>query len=140
MKSILSLWIFDWRKLLAYSHRWLGITGCVLFVAWFVSGIVMMYVRMPGLANEERLARAPQLDLSAVALSPAEAATKAGVRADRVQVGMLQGRPVYRFGARAQTIVFADDGTLFEGISRDEAQHVARRYAPGHTGPIRFAE
>ena len=51
MKWILSLWIFDWRKLLAYSHRWLGIAGCVLFVAWFISGIVMMYARMPGLAE-----------------------------------------------------------------------------------------
>src|SRR5918993_3341578 len=82
MKSILSLWIFDWRKLLAYSHRWLGIAGCVLFVAWFVSGIVMMYARMPGMANEERLARAAVLDLSAVRLSPADAAEKASVRAD----------------------------------------------------------
>ena len=43
MKSVLSFWIFDWRKLLAYSYRWLGIAGCVLFVAWFVSGVVMMY-------------------------------------------------------------------------------------------------
>jgi hypothetical protein len=60
MKSVLSFWIFDWRKLLAYSHRWLGIAGCVLFVAWFVSGVVMMYARMPGLANEERLISRPR--------------------------------------------------------------------------------
>ena len=84
MKRLLSLWIFDWRKLLAYSHRWLGIALGVLFVAWFISGIVMMYARMPGLANEERLARAPVLDLSAVALSPAEAAGQAGVEPARV--------------------------------------------------------
>jgi hypothetical protein len=63
MRSISSFWIFDWRKVLAYSHRWLGIAGCVLFVAWFISGVVMMYARMPGLADEERLARAPALDL-----------------------------------------------------------------------------
>lgn len=136
---MLSLWIFDWRKLLAYTHRWLGIAGCVLFVAWFISGVVMMYARMPGLANEERLARAPVLDLSAVALSPAEAAAQAGLDVDRVQVGMLQHRPVYRFGGRTPTIVFADTGGFFEGINRAQAREVARRYAPGHTGPIRFA-
>jgi uncharacterized iron-regulated membrane protein len=136
---LLSLWIFDWRKLLAYSHRWLGIAGCVLFVAWFVSGVVMMYARMPGLANEERLARAPALDLSRITVSPTEAAAQLGLDVDRVQVGMLQGRPVYRFGGREQTIVFADTGEFFEGITRTEAEAVARRYAPGPTGPIRHA-
>jgi len=93
VKRLPSLWIFDWRKVLAYTHRWLGIAGCVLFIAWFISGVVMMYARMPGLANEERLARAPALDLSAVAISPAEAAGRTGAEVDRVQVGMLQGRP-----------------------------------------------
>ena len=68
---------FDWRRWLVYTHRWLGIAGGVLFVAWFVSGIVMMYARMPGMANEERLARAPVLDLSVASLSPIEASTKA---------------------------------------------------------------
>ena len=116
MKRLLSFWIFDWRKLLVYTHRWLGIAGCVLFVAWFVSGVVMMYARMPGLANEERLARAPALDLSAVTISPADAAKELGLGADRVQVGMLQGRPVYRFGGgRTQTIVFADTGDVLRG-------------------------
>ena len=139
MKSVLSFWIFDWRKLLAYSHRWLGIAGCVLFVAWFVSGVVMMYARMPGLANEERLARAPALDLSHIRLSPTEAASQLGLEVDRVQVGMLQGRPVYRFGGREQTIIFADNGEFFGGITRSEAQEIARRYAPGHTGALRHA-
>jgi hypothetical protein len=141
VKSLLQLWVFDWRKLLAYSHRWLGIAGCVLFVAWFVSGIVMMYVRMPGLANEERLARAEALDLSAVRLSPAEAAEMAEVRADRVQVGMLRGRPVYRFGAREPIVVFADTGDTFDGmVDEREARDAARRYAPGYTGDLRLAE
>ena len=63
----------DWRRWMVYTHRWLGIVGGVLFVAWFVSGVVMMYARMPGLANEERLARAPALDLSSATVSPIEA-------------------------------------------------------------------
>src|SRR5687767_3977862 len=100
------MWFLDWRKLLVYTHRWLGIAGCILFVAWFVSGIVMMYARMPGLANEERRARAQPLDLTTATVSPAEAADSFGLEDDRVQVGMLKGRPVYRFGGgRAQTII-----------------------------------
>jgi len=139
--ALRSLWIFNWRKLLAYTHRWMGIALGVLFVAWFLSGIVMMYARMPDLANEERLARAPALDLTKVAVSPAEAAEKWGIPIDRVQVGMFGDRPVYRYGVRDQAIVFADTGDLFEGIlDREEAADVARRYAPGHRGPIRYAE
>jgi hypothetical protein len=136
--KLTSLWIFNWRKLLAYTHRWLGIAGCVLFVARFISGVVMMYARMPGLANEERLARAPALDLSTVTLSPAEAARTNGLSADRVHVGMIGTRPVYRFGGRDQTIIYADNGEFFAGINKDQAVAVARRYAPGHTGPLRY--
>jgi hypothetical protein len=69
----------DWRRWLVYTHRWLGIAGGVLFVAWFFSGVVMMYARMPGLANEERLARATALALSAATVSPLEAARAANV-------------------------------------------------------------
>ena len=112
-----SLWVFDWRKVLVYTHRWLGIAGCVLFVAWFISGVVMMYARMPELANEERLARAAILDLSTITVSPADAADQLDIRADRLQVGMQGHRPVYRFSVgRGQTIVFADTGTAFKGV------------------------
>ena len=45
----------------------------MLFVSWFVSGIVMMYARMPGLRAEERLMRLPALDLSTARVAPAEA-------------------------------------------------------------------
>jgi hypothetical protein len=133
------VWFLDWRKLLVYTHRWLGIAGCLLFVAWFVSGIVMMYARMPGLANEERLARAPALAIEAVKLTPAQAADSFGLTADRVQLGMFGDRPVYRFGGgRAQTIIYADTGDFFEGVDKDGAEKVARRYAPGYSGPLRY--
>jgi hypothetical protein len=137
-KRSLSLWIFDWRKVLAYTHRWLGIAGGLLFAPWFISGIVMMYARMPDLAEEERVARAEVLDLSAISISPAEAADSTGLPADRVQVGMLFGRPVYRFGGREQIIVFADTGDVFAGLDEAKARDIARRYAPGHGGPIRL--
>jgi hypothetical protein len=133
------VWLLDWRKALVYIHRWLGIAGCMLFAAWFVSGIVMMYARMPGFAEEERLARAPALDLSTVTISPRQAAEEYGLPGDPLQVGMYWGRPVYRFGGgRVQTVIFADTGEFFPGIGREEAFDVARRYAPGYSGPIRY--
>jgi hypothetical protein len=156
----------DWRRWLVYTHRWLGIAGGLLFVAWFVSGVVMMYARMPGLAGEERLARASALDLSTATVSPIEAAQAVGIVVDasealaaltwpatettaqrraaeisveRLRVGMIGDRPVYRFGAgRNETIVFADTATIFDSVDREEAESIARRFAPGYTGPVRY--
>jgi hypothetical protein len=162
---MVSHWL-DWRRWLVYTHRWLGIAGGVLFVAWFVSGMVMMYARMPGMANEERLARATPLDLSKAALSPIDAARKAlliedaassaasltrpgvettaqklaaEVSIERLRVGMLDHRPVYRFGTgRNETIVFADTAQVLEGVTAAAAEPMARRFAPGYTGALHY--
>jgi hypothetical protein len=131
----------NWRSALVYTHRWLGIAGCVLFVAWFFSGIVMMYARMPTLAPEERLARASALDLSGVTVAPAEAAKLAGARGTAVQVAMYDGRPVYRFGGGNRRgggpFVFADSGEVFDGITLEQARQVARQFEPQHAGSLR---
>ena len=130
--------LLNWRSLLVYTHRWLGIAGCVLFVAWFVSGIVMMYVRMPIVAAEERLARAEALDLSTATLSIGEAAERVGLPVDGARVVMHDGRPAYRFGGRDPFVVYADDGSFFDGIGADEAEAVARRFVPGYQGRLRY--
>ena len=69
----------DWRRALIYTHRWLGITGSLVFFVWFASGVVMMYQRMPRLTAEERLVRLPRLDLSAIRITPAAASRLANV-------------------------------------------------------------
>ena len=56
--------------MIVYTHRWLGIAGGLFFVMWFVSGIVMMYARMPDLASEERMIRLSALDLSNARVGP----------------------------------------------------------------------
>ena len=47
--------LLDWRKLLIYTHRWMGIFFGIVFIVWFVSGVVFMYVGMPSLSVRERL-------------------------------------------------------------------------------------
>jgi hypothetical protein len=130
---------------LLYSHRWLGIAGCVLFIAWFFSGIVMMYARMPEVASEERLARAAPLDLSAVTVSPADAAAAAGARPDAVTVAMYGDRPVYRFAGGGRNgrgpgapMVFADTGEVFGGVTQQQAEAIARHWEPGYTGTVHY--
>ena len=137
--------ILNWRQALVYTHRWLGIAGCLLFAAWFFSGVVMMYARMPELAREERLARAPALDLSTATIDPEAAAERAGTTVASVEVTMVQGRPAYRFGGATTRgrggrggVLFADTGEGFAGVTADEAREAARQFEPQHTGELEY--
>jgi len=78
----------DWRRITVYTYRWLGIAGGLLFLAWFVFGIVLMCVWMPSLTRDERLARLAALDLATANVTPAEAARTADLSTQRVLVGM----------------------------------------------------
>ena len=109
---------FDLTKALVYTHRWLGVAGGMLFVTWFVSGIVMVYKRMPRLDPEERLMSLPVLDLSGVRIPPGEAVQLVGLSPDRLRIGMLRDRPVYRFAQGPQwSMVFADTGELLQSLT-----------------------
>jgi uncharacterized iron-regulated membrane protein len=145
-----------WKRLLFLFHRWTGIVLCVFFALWFASGIFMMYVEFPQLTPHERNAAAPTLDFSRARITPGEAVARlnaghfrtagtpsvnivreiADERApltaiDKVQLGMLLGRPVYRVyipGAQPR-VVFADTGELLSHVSAQMALNVAAEYA-----------
>jgi len=127
------------RRALVYTHRWLGILGCIFFIAWFVSGIVMMYARMPELGDGERRALLPELDLSTARVSPPEAAQALGLAPRRVHVGMIGTRPVYRLlTGRGWTTVFADTGTPYIRLSEAEVVADLKRALPEHALTIRY--
>jgi len=114
-------------RVLVYTHRWLGIVSGVLFVIWFVSGIVMMYARMPELSTTERLARLPAINsahIRTVPPAPAEGDIT------RLTIGTLEGRPVFRVTARGRTdLVFADTGdALFASIDIRSSDCIAPAY------------
>ena len=120
-----------WRRLLIYTHRWLGITGSLLFVSWFVTGIVLMYAGMPVLSRDERLLRAPTLDLSAVRVGVSEAAVQAGFMPARTLVGMYRDRPVYRLaGGGGWTTVYADTGQVVSELTAESAVAITRGFIP----------
>jgi hypothetical protein len=130
----------DWRKVLIYAHRWLGIALTAVFVIWFASGVIFMYVGMPALPAEERLLRMEPLDISTITVSPAEAASKAGVRApSRVRIAMHDRRPVYRFfsGGTWQAI-YADSGAPLTPLTADAALTVVRQFVPEHAKTLRY--
>ena len=128
--------LLDWRKLLIYTHRWMGIFFGIVFLAWFISGIAFMYWGMPSLSEGERLGHITPLDLSTVEISPAEAADLYMADPGRLRIEMYyDGRPIYRFQT---TRVYADTGDLVEGATAEEALELIRKWVPEHETTVRY--
>jgi len=132
--------LLDWRSALIYTHRWVGIGLTIVFVVWFFSGIVFMYVGMPTLPAEERLLRMEALDLRALRVTPAEAAASAKMESpSRVRVAMHDGRPVYRLQSDNEwRLVYADTGVPLHGMSAEEAMALMRQYVPEHASTLSY--
>jgi hypothetical protein len=132
--------LLDWRKALIYTHRWAGIILTTVFVIWFVSGIIFMYVGMPALSAEERLLRMSPLVLANLHIPPAEAAARAGLTSpSRVRIAMHAGRPAYRFQSdEGWTMVYGDTGERLEGMDATAAMAELRRFVPEHGSTLRY--
>jgi hypothetical protein len=76
---------------LSWFHRWTGVGLCLLFVLWFASGAILLFVPFPSLGDQDRLARGEPVNLAAVTVAPAQAL--AGGAALRLIA--VDGRPVY---------------------------------------------
>src|SRR5688572_19419115 len=130
--------LLDWRKVLIYTHRWMGIVGGLVFIAWFVSGIVFTYKTMPTFSNVDRLSHLKPLDLSHARVEPEDAARHAREKATSVKLAMYyDGRPVYRFAGNVT--VYADTGERVAGKSADQATEFVRQLEPDHAAAVQFA-
>src|SRR6186997_284530 len=119
------------KRAVILSHRYLGIVLSLVVIMWFATGITMIYWGgMPRVSPELRLERMQPVDFSRVRLTPAQAAERADLDAiGRATLATLLDRPVYRFGSRDATLVYADTGELFDELSVDQAQAVAATFA-----------
>lgn len=115
------------RKNLILWHRWLGVVFSLLFLMWFVSGMVLMYWPYPAVSPALRVERSPELAAAAVQVGVEEAMQLAGAaKAERVRLTMLDGRPVYRFHeGRLQKLAYADRAEKFTGVDEAGALRIA---------------
>jgi PepSY-associated TM region len=135
--------LLDWRKLLIYSHRWLGIAVGVVFILWCVSGFVLMYYGIPTLKAGERLMRMPALDLTTVHVTPAEVVRQLKLKEPaRLRISMQGDRPAYRIntgrGFGAWTVVYADTGEKMQPMDAGVAMEWMRRFRPDHAASLRY--
>ncbi|MBM3797489.1 MAG: hypothetical protein FJW31_26340 [Acidobacteria bacterium] len=122
----------QWQGEALVWHRWLGIATCVLFLLWYVSGIVMIYARMPTLDTAERLKRLPELAAARITVSPTaawQATAEAGTWRQTVLTTIAK-RPAYRFlTAKGDRIVsYADRPQAQRSFTQIEAETSLRTY------------
>ena len=133
--------LLDWRKLLIYSHRWLGIGIILMFLVWTISGVVLMYYGHPQITTGERLLRLELIDFSTATVTPAEAAAKAGIKPYRVRLSMYNGRPMYhltRVSIGNWSSVYADTGEVLPSMGREEALAWMKRFAPEYASTMTY--
>ena len=125
--------LLDWRKLLIYSHRWLGIGITLMFLVWTLSGVILMYYGHPQITSGERLLRLEPIDFSTATVTPAEAAAKARIKPARVRLSMYGGRPVYRLSRNSignWSAVYADTGEVLPQMGPEQALRWMKRFVP----------
>lgn len=122
------------KRLLFLTHRWLGLTLGLLVLAWFASGVVMMYVGFPQLTALERCSGLAPLPSSSWRVPPAQSFKVLALAEppEHVRLGEFLGRPVYHIRAAdggSWRSVFADDGQEMPPVTAEQAVAVARRFA-----------
>lgn len=119
------------KKALLFLHKWLGVGLALLFLMWFASGIVMVYVPFPALSMDERLAGMRPLRLDGCCLGAHQAAARADAGFTEARLGMHGALPVWRLldsGKRWRTLD-ARDGAALAPLSDAEAMRVAERFS-----------
>jgi PepSY-associated TM region len=117
------------KRWLFLAHRYLGIVLGLLMLVWCLSGVVMMYVSYPSLAEGDRLQHLAPIDWHrCCAAIGAQLADDAIV--DRFQIEMLADRPVLRVRPQDGRSLLIDllDGRALDGIDETQAAGVARSY------------
>lgn len=110
------------KRLLFLGHRWLGVMLSLLFVVWFFSGIVMVFVGYPRTDDAQRIAgQPPMADVRCCASSLAEADP-----GDRLRLRVLDGRLLLGDGSAWRD---AGSGEPLRTIDAELAQRIAQAHA-----------
>ncbi len=123
----------NFRRWLYLSHRWLGISMCLLVAMWFFSGVVMMYVGFPQLTRAERLAALPELEPDELRTGPASLLQRLdpAQTIEELRLTTVLGRPAWlmRTGDGTHHGLFADTGGAIGEIGAEDALQASRVYA-----------
>ena len=121
------------KRILYLTHRWFGILMCLIFLLWFASGIVMMYVEYPELTEQERIQALSPLNLDAIHIEPNSLGKRVATDKQIAEISISNhlGRPVYRmqFDDGTDSVLYADTGDGVRQTTKTTAEQAARIFA-----------
>lgn len=124
------------KRWLYLLHRWLGIALAVVMAAWFLSGMVMLYVGYPKLTPAERLQGLPALPAQGCCVPLAQALQAAGLSgakspSESWRLTSVAGRPRYVFADGPKRVVAVDavTGLPIAALAPEEVLAAARHFA-----------
>ena len=118
-------------------HGWTGVGFCLIFLMWFLSGIVLIYCDFPAVSSADQLAHIRTLDPSKVQLSAEQAFARLKVGSPPVETSLssFAGRPAYRFRFnRGEAIVYADNGETQTTVTQEMMLRVASAWTTQRAG------
>jgi hypothetical protein len=118
-------------RFLIALHRWCGVAFCLLFAAWFASGIVMHFVPYPARSEADYFAGLVAIDRGKVAHGPAEAVAASGMQdALRVRLVGRSDGPVYLVSGPSAVVSLRADELRDARLGFDQtSQNIAQTYA-----------
>src|SRR5271154_2203081 len=131
-----------WRILIV-THRYLGVAVGLLMAMWFVSGIVMMYVGLPRITEDQRVRILPPISWQACCRF-GEQLIGDDERVIQAQIENLVGVPTMRLRrqGKSDTAVDLSQGSVVR-IDPDQANAIALDAAPrviGRAATLVFTE
>lgn len=133
------MFIKQLKKIILLLHRYLGFVLSLLFVVWFLSGFVMMYVSYPTMKHHQRLQKLPPVNMEQCHLSARQAITAAHLTdtVTTIRLGMLLNRPIYRIVTQQNKhlAVFADNGALLNELDTALASQIAQAFIGNSSRP-----
>ena len=117
------------KRWIIVAHRWLGAALSLLALMWFATGIVVIYAPLPAVAPQRQLLGMEPLDCGRCrgSLRDALPAMPGRDTTAPVRLGMLLGRPVWRYYGQDLRwhAIAADGGTPVGTVSGAEAVRLA---------------
>ena len=112
-------------RILLHIHRVLGFVLSILFLVWFLSGMVMMYRTYPSVTEQQRMAHAERIAMREAIPSPP---MPQGLSALSLQ--QVAGRPVFLMStAEGETQVDALTGKTVVRFLPEAMQSIAARWS-----------
>jgi len=113
------------RPYITATHRWIGVVVCLYFVIWFISGLVLMYVRYPALSVDDKQATLTPINWSRVNVAPGEVLRSARQSSypQEFWLEMSAAEPVYRL------IDWEDNRFAYSAVTGDRIRGVSAEKA-----------